>query len=148
MPSPELGGGHATARVHQASRRCGGGVAARRARSSQRCRAGRDSSAADHPRRSDISLPHFRRGLNEAGYVEHRNVGGRVPLGREGRDDRLPALGERSCAIARGLGDLRRRPCGRAGGQDHATAAIPIVFTSGERPGQDRLGGELQPARR
>ena len=32
MPSPELGGGHAAARVHHASRRRSGGVAARRAR--------------------------------------------------------------------------------------------------------------------
>jgi hypothetical protein len=31
MPYPDLGVGHATARVHHASRRCGGGMAARRA---------------------------------------------------------------------------------------------------------------------
>jgi putative ABC transport system substrate-binding protein len=79
----------------------------------------------------------FRRGLGEAGYVEHRNVGIDYSWA-EGRDDRLPAL----------VAELASRPVSviaATGGPPSARAAkaasstIPIVFVVGSDPVREGL---------
>jgi putative tryptophan/tyrosine transport system substrate-binding protein len=89
----------------------------------------------------------FRRGLEEAGYVEDRNVRMEYQWA-EGRIDALPAL----------AAELIRRPVDLivAAGGAHAvakaaTASIPIVFTTPGEPGRARQGGPCykpQPAGR
>ena len=79
----------------------------------------------------------FRRGLNEAGFVEHRNIGIEYRWA-EGKYDRLPALaadlvGQRVTAIAATGGTLS----GLAVKQ--ATSSIPIVFVAGNDPVQTGL---------
>jgi putative tryptophan/tyrosine transport system substrate-binding protein len=79
----------------------------------------------------------FRRGMGEAGYVEHRNVG--IDYGwAEGRADRLPAL----------AADMASRPVSviaATGGPPSARAAkaasstIPIVFVVGSDPVREGL---------
>jgi putative tryptophan/tyrosine transport system substrate-binding protein len=79
----------------------------------------------------------FRRGLGEAGYVEHRNVGIDYSWA-EGRADRLPAL----------AAELASRPVSviaATGGPPSARAAkaasstIPIVFVVGSDPVREGL---------
>ena len=73
MPSPELGGGHAAARVHHASRRCGGCVAARGACAAAGDAGDRVSQPHAAQRRATV-VAAFHQGLKETGYVEGRNV--------------------------------------------------------------------------
>jgi len=90
MPSPELEGGHEAARVHHASRRCGGYVAARcaRAAASDACDGLLGSASLDL---WASRMRAFHQGLSETGYVEGQNVTIEYRWA-EGRNDRLPAL--------------------------------------------------------
>ena len=147
MPSPELGGGHAAARVHHASRRCGGGVAACGARAAAErmrrigvldglCR-GRSGSDRRVSRR-------FRQGLDEAGYGRRPQCSHRISLAQAvpNIDMRLLATELVAAATGRNPVPMRHRLPSRCSVRPDA---IPIVFRQCLRSG--RLGLRRQSCR-
>ena len=81
------------------------------------------------PAQAEYVIAAFRKGLENAGYVEGRNVGIEFRFA-EGQNDRLPEL----------AADLVRRRVavivagGTSGPAKQATTTIPIVFTTGSDP--------------
>jgi putative tryptophan/tyrosine transport system substrate-binding protein len=84
------------------------------------------------PNAAAQALAAFRQGLNETGYVEHRNVGIEYRWG-EGQYDRLPALAAelvRAGVSVIAATGAPNSPLAAKG----ATATIPIVFITGADP--------------
>jgi putative ABC transport system substrate-binding protein len=107
-----------TARVHHASRRRGGGVAACGARA-----AGKDSARCIIDNSSQWDP--FRRGLRDHGYVEGRTIGFEYRIA-EGAPDRLAAAATELAQLPVDLIATYGTPPTRAAKQ--ATERIPIIM--------------------
>jgi putative tryptophan/tyrosine transport system substrate-binding protein len=88
--------------------------------------------SSQSPAESANSLAAFRRGLNDTGYVEHRNVGIEYRWAQD-QNDRLPAfaadLVRLQVSVIATVGGVAGALAAKA-----ATATIPIVFIAGSDP--------------
>ena len=130
MLSPELGGGHAAARVHHSLRRCGG-LAACGARTTT-------GNAGDRVPQFCLAralppLSAFLKGLNDRGFVEGRNVAIEYRWA-EGHYERLPAL--IADLVQRNVSVIAATSTPAAVAAKAANTTIPIVFTTSGDPVQ------------
>jgi putative tryptophan/tyrosine transport system substrate-binding protein len=86
---------------------------------------------AGSPERNALLVAAFRKGLNESGYVEGRNVAIEV-LAAGGQIDRFPALAEELVRRRVALIVTANAPAAQAA--KAATATIPIVFSTASDP--------------
>ena len=134
MLPPQLGDGHAAARVHHASRRRGDRLADCGASATI---AARPVIGFLQPRRHHGGaiefIAAFRQGLRQSGYLEGQNVITRISVGQRTRYDTSTGFGCRFGTPIRG-----RHGCGlfsrRRSQQSHATDTIPTVFVIGSDP--------------
>ena len=129
MPSPELGARHEAARVHHATRRCGGCVAARGACATAAMPViGFVNSAAPGPY-PPVSA--FLKGLNESGFVDGHNVVIEYRWA-EGHYERLPAL--IADLVQRKVNVIAATSTPAAFAAKAANTTIPVVFTTSGDP--------------
>ena len=128
MLPPELGGGHAAARVHHASRRCGGCVAARSARAAGRARC--DASAYSWPQPRTIrhgrpaSGRSCRRWRSWAGPLAA--TCGSTPAGPEAMPNDIRRHAAELAALAPDV--ILAHGSSTVGPMLQATRTVPIVF--------------------
>jgi putative ABC transport system substrate-binding protein len=89
------------------------------------------------PAESANSMAAFRRGLNDSGYVEHRNVGIEYRWAQN-QNDRLPEFAADLVRLK--VSVIAAISTASALAAKAATATIPIVFTAGNRPGGNLTG--------
>ena len=131
MQSPELGGEHATARVHHPSRRRGGLAACGDAQQPAMPVIG--FLNADSPKSYARQLSAFLKGLGEAGYVDGQNVAIEYRWA-EGQNDRLPAMA--ADLVHRQVAVIAATTTAASLAAKAATTTIPIVFETGADPVQ------------
>ena len=135
-------GAHAAARVHHASRRCSGRLAARAQKSATSRIGALYIGIAD-----ETSFKHeLREGLHELGYVEGQNIAFEF-RSAEGKLDRLPELAAELVQLKVDVIVALYVPCALAAKQ--ATREIPIVAIAGDPvetgivPSLARPGGNI-----
>ena len=123
---------HEAAGLCSAARWRGSRVAARGARAAARDAGVGFLNTCSRPEPFAHLIAAFSLGRNEAGFVEGTNLQDRIPLGRAGHYDRMPALA--ADLVRRQVNVLAAFSPPAALAAKAATASIPIVITSGDDP--------------